>query len=252
MVLMKLRLNVPQQDLAYRFDVNQSTVSRVFLSWMTLMDVRLTPLIVWPEREALWRTRPKCFEFSFGKKTTIIIDCFEIYIERPSNLLARAQTYSNYKHHNTAKVLIGITPQGSICFVSKAWGGRTSDKYLSERCGLLNNLVPGDLVMADRGFTIEESLIFHQAQLAIPAFTKGKNQQDPFHIEKTRGIANVRIHVERVIGLLRQKYSILQSILPVDYLICSDKSPSRCPMVDRMIRVCSALTNLSPPIVPFD
>ena len=96
-----------------------------------------------------------------------------------------------------------ITPQGSICFVSKAWGGRTSDKYLTERCGLLNNLVPGDLVMADRGFTIEESLIFHQAQLAIPAFTKGKNQLDPFDIEKTRGIANVRIHVERVIGLLR-------------------------------------------------
>ena len=32
MVLMKLRLNVPQQDLAHRFDVSQSTVSRIFLS----------------------------------------------------------------------------------------------------------------------------------------------------------------------------------------------------------------------------
>ena len=27
-----------------------------------------------------------------------------------SNLLARAQTFSNYKHYNTIKVLIGITP----------------------------------------------------------------------------------------------------------------------------------------------
>ena len=54
---------------------------------------------------------PRCFKYSFEKKATIIIDCFEIFIERPSNLLARAQTFSNYKHHNTVKVLIGITPQ---------------------------------------------------------------------------------------------------------------------------------------------
>lgn len=118
-------------------------------------------------------TRCLCFQFSFGKKTTIIIDCFEIFIERPSNLLARAQTFSNYKHHNTVKVLIAITPQGSICFTSKAWGGRTSDKYLTDNCGLLNHLKPGDLVMADRGFTIQESVALYQAQLAIPAFTRG-------------------------------------------------------------------------------
>ena len=141
------------------------------------------------------------------------------------------------------KVLIGITPQGSICFTSKAWGGRTSDKFLTERCGLLNNLKAGDLVLADRGFTISESVSLYQAQSAIPAFTKGKNQLDPFDVERTWGIANVRIHVERVIGLLRQKYTILQSTLPLDYLTCSNNA-ANCPLIDRMIRVCSAL--LSP------
>lgn len=64
--------------------------------------------------------------------------------------------------------------------------------------------------MADRGFVIQESVSLYQAQLAIPAFTRGKNQLDPLDVERTRGIANVRIHVERVIGLLRQKCSILQ------------------------------------------
>ena len=58
-----------------------------------VLDVHLSPLISWPEREELWRTMPRCFQYSFGKATTIIIDCFEIYIDRPSNLLARAQTY---------------------------------------------------------------------------------------------------------------------------------------------------------------
>ena len=122
MVLMKLRLNVPHQDLPYRFGVSQSTVSKTFAHWLLIMDVRLSPLIRWPEREELWKTMPQCFKFSFGNKTTVIIDCFEIFCVKPTNLLARAQTFSSYKHHNTVKVLIGITPQGCISFVSEAWG----------------------------------------------------------------------------------------------------------------------------------
>ena len=163
LTLMKLKLNMPMQDLAYRFGVSLPTVSRIFLAWMVVLDVRLAPLIKWPEREDLWRTMPQCFQFAFGNKTTVIIDCFEVFITRPSNLMARAQTYSNYKSHNTVKILVGITPQGSISFVSNAWGGRTSDKYLTVNCGILRKLVPGDLVIADRGFTIQESLMFHRA-----------------------------------------------------------------------------------------
>ena len=68
--------------------------------------------------------------------------------------------------------------------------------------------------MADRGFTISESVGLKQAKLVIPAFTKGKSQFEPVDVEKTRGIASVRIHVERVIGLLRRKYTILESTLP--------------------------------------
>jgi hypothetical protein len=76
MVLIKLRLNV-------------STISRTFASWIAIMDIRLSPLIYWPEREELWNTMPQRFQFSFCKRTTVIIDCFEIFIERPTNLLAR-------------------------------------------------------------------------------------------------------------------------------------------------------------------
>ena len=93
---------------------------------------------------------PQCVIDSFGYKATVIIDCFEIFINRPTNLMARAQTFSNYKHHNTVKVLIGISPQGTISFVSEAWGGRTSEKFLTENFGFLRNLLPGDLVLADR------------------------------------------------------------------------------------------------------
>ena len=191
-----------------------------------------------------------CFQYAFGKKVTVVIDCFEVFIERPSNLLERAQTFSSYKHHNTVKVLVGITPQG----VSEAWGGRTSDKYLTDNCGFLEFLVPGDMVMADKGFTISDSVGLKQAKLTIPAFTKRKSQLDPVDVELTRGMANVRIHVERVIGLLRRKYAILQSTPPTYYLTCNRNGPpeTQVPTIDRIIRVCSALVNFCPPIVPFD
>ena len=139
MVLMKLRLNMPFKDHAYRFkNISVSSISRTFSAWMIAMDIRLSPLILWPEREALWATMCLSFQYSFGKKITVVIDCFEVFIDRPSNLLARAQTFSSFKHHNTIKVLIGISPQGTITFITEAWGGRTSDKFLTENCGFLD------------------------------------------------------------------------------------------------------------------
>ena len=88
MVLVKLRLAVPHLDLAYRLKISTSMVSRILSTWLTVMDVCLGPLVKWPERDDLYRTMPRCFLDSFGRKTTVIIDCFEVFIDRPTNLLA--------------------------------------------------------------------------------------------------------------------------------------------------------------------
>ena len=88
-----------------------------------------------------------------------------------------------------------------------------SDKYLTEHCGILSNLLPGDVVLADRGFDVADSVGVRQAKLNLPAFTQGKDQRTPLEIEETRSIINVRIHVERVIGCVRQKYCILSETI---------------------------------------
>ena len=115
------RLNLGDQDLAYRYGINQSTVTHYLGKWIDIMYIRLGHLVAWPNREQLLKTMPMDFRKNFGR-CVIIIDCFEVFMERPKNLKTRTQTWSNYKYHNIAKFLIGISPQGAITF-SKLWGG---------------------------------------------------------------------------------------------------------------------------------
>ena len=240
--LMKLRLNMPGQDLAYRFNISQSTVSRVFNRWLDLCLTRLSWLVQWPGRYELRTSMPRVFRKNFPR-CVAVIDCFEVAVERPSDLNARASLWSNYKQKNTCKYLVAITPQGSISFVSKGWGGRASDKMITEECGLLDFLIPGDQVLADRGFTIQESVGLYCAEVIVPDFTRGKKQLSGTSVERSRRIANVRIHVERVIGMIRQKYTILNGVLPVALF---GGAPDK---VDKIVTVCSALCSMCSSVV---
>ena len=136
------------------------------------------------------RLLPLLFRKFFGTKVAVIIDCFEAFINKSSNYMARACTWSQYKHHNTIKFLIGISPQGVVSFISKAWGGRVSDKYLTEHPNFLKNILLGGVVLADRGFDIADSIGFYCGELKIPVFTKGKHQLSSLDVETTRRIAS--------------------------------------------------------------
>ena len=68
-------------------------------------------------------------------------------------------------------------------FISKGWGGCVSDVHLIENSGLLQKLMPVDIILADRGFTIQDSAGKPQdsagmycVEVRILPFTKGKKQ----------------------------------------------------------------------------
>ena len=92
----------------------------------------------------------------------MIIDATEIFITQPRLPELQQVTFSNYKNHNTFKVLVGISPNGEITFVLKLFPASISDKELTKRSGLPDLLERGDSVMADCSFDIEEDEVFDQ------------------------------------------------------------------------------------------
>lgn len=129
------------------------------------------------------------------KDTVCIIDCTEVFTQRPSNLKTKNQMWSNYKQHLTVKMLVAVTPQGQICFVSNWWGGRVSDKEITLKSNLLKHLKTGDVVLADRGFNVVSEFRTKGIKIIVPAYTKGKPQLSYEEVLRSKRISNVRIHV---------------------------------------------------------
>ena len=106
--------------------------------------------------------------------------------------------------------------------------------------------------MADRGFTLEDDFaVGCSAELIIPSFIKGKKQLSAKEVETKRKIANVRIHVERVIGNIKTRFEILsQGSLPINLVKGkSNEVMDATPNIEKLMTVCTCLTNLVPTFV---
>ena len=99
------------------------------------------------------------FRQHFMTKVAVIVDCFQVFCRKPNNHMAKADTFSSYKHHNVVKFVIGVTPQDVISYVSKAWGDRTPGIHFTGNCGIMRYLSPGNVILADMGFDIRDSAV---------------------------------------------------------------------------------------------
>ena len=128
MVLTRLRCGLTLADLALRNNLCESTVSRIFTTWINLLYFHLKELCQMPD---YCDDLSKAEKFSNFPDLKVIVDCTEIFTQKPSSLKANKEIYSNYKSHTTFKFLVAINACAAIVYVSRGWGGRTSDKYIT-------------------------------------------------------------------------------------------------------------------------
>ena len=86
--------------------------------------------------------------------------------------------------------------------------------------------------------------------MKVPSYTRGKKQLSKAEVDVARDLSRVRIHVERVIWLVHQKYSILESTLPVKFIMCTKSE--KISVLDKIVLICCALCNLCKSVVSFD
>ena len=110
---------------------------------------------------------------------------------------------------------------------------------------LIISCVAGDTILADRGFTCDEYARMAMAEIKTPPFTKGKKQLEKVDVDWSRELSLVRIHVERVIGILKQKYTILQNTIPISLISGSKEAQVT---IDKIVNVCCTCVNLCPSV----
>ena len=85
LVFLRLRLDLSIQHIAYLFGMHRTTAANYFMDTVSVMHRRPSPLIHWPDRDSLRRSMPHQFVEVYGNRVAVIVDCFEIFIERPSS-----------------------------------------------------------------------------------------------------------------------------------------------------------------------
>lgn len=186
--------------------------------------------VMFPDRTYLRRFIPKVFKTM--KNIRCIVDCTEFRVECSRNFARQGNTFSSYKHTNTFKCLIAVTPNGGACFVSDLFEGDIDDVNIFKECGILRHLQPNDLVMVDRGFTVQDLLNPIQVELKIPSFLKGRGSLTAAEELETRRIAKARIHVERFNERLK-KFKLLSRRIPL----------SLAPLATQLVVVAACLVN---------
>ena len=149
-----------------------------------------------------------------------------------------AETWSDCKHHNTWKLLVRVTPNGQVSFLSDLWGGRVSDKQITRESGVLALLDSGDNIMVDHGFD-KRDILPDAIMINMLPFLAGRDQLTVAERQEIMTTASVRIHLERAIGHIKT-YHILDGCLP----------NTLSPYTTQMATVCGLLTNFLPPLLP--
>lgn len=132
------------------------------------------------------------------------------------------------------------TPSGFISLCGAAFGGRASDRVVTKATGVYDLCNPGDALMVDKGFNIDDDCNENLINLIRPPFQRNKKYSRSESVQCAK-IARARVHVERVIQRVRE-YG----------LMCGKVPWTVVPYINELEVIVSGLVNLSNPIMGID
>ena len=236
LTLSRMRLNLLEEDLQYRFEVSGTTVSESFITWTDRLHYCLSSFDQIPGlEEGLRHLRPECFKKEF-EDIDLLIDCTEVFIEKPSDPIAQSATWSEYKEHNTGKILVGLSPVGFPRFVFDAFPGSVSNDDITAQSGILSLARRNKRWLAYKGWQCDGDTF--GLIIETPDRLEGKLQFSEAEDITNRKISRVRIHVERLIRRIKV-YRILKSTIPLRHANIASK----------IFKVCALLTAFLPPLI---
>nr|CAI5817761.1 unnamed protein product [Callosobruchus analis] len=237
LTMTKLKLDLSYVTLGALFSISGQLCKTYFFDFLTVLSQVLKVCIYFPSAEEVSKNLPKCFK-NF-KNCRAVLDCIEIFIQRPSCLCCRIKFYSQYKKSTTIKFMTGVSPGGIITFISKPYGGRASDKLIFEESDFIKNLSPNrDSIMVDKGFLIDDLCAMYKIRLIRPPFLKNKQQLTAQEATANKEIAAARVHIERS----NQRLKIFK-------IISGRLQWSLVPKIDEIFLIICGITNLSAPIL---
>ena len=233
--LMKVKQNYTNLHLAQLFNCSVATIANIVTTFIHVLHEILFKDIMTsiPSRDKNKLSAPSSFS-QYGS-CRIVIDCTDIEVAAPGLMSQQSATYSSYRGMHSFKVIVGVAPNAVITYVSKLFPGSISDKAIVQESGLLKILTPGDMILADKGFLIQD-IVPHGVSVNIPPFLN-KGAFTESEARATKAIARCRIHVERANARLKD-FRIL-SFIP-SYLRC---------YADVLFQLCAALVNLQFPLI---
>ena len=114
------------------------------------MKVLSSMIEVW-DVDTVHTLKPKNFK---SQKLHSIADATVRFIKTPKDHLLQRLTWSNYKHHNTLKVLVVIAPSSDIMFIFLAYPGSISNKEITKQSDYLDIIEAYAELMVDKGINI--------------------------------------------------------------------------------------------------
>ena len=237
---MKLRLKLKDLDLAKRFVCCRTTVSNIVNTFIHALHELLVVGVHqhengMPSQQKCKGSMPDCFTGEFVS-ARVAMDATEITMDIPQDLNKQAAAYSNYKSRHTVKGLTCVSPNVALVYCSSLYPGNTSDVAIVQHSQLMKKFVPGDLILADKGFTIHNQLPAG-VHLNIPPFLVGKTHFTAREGQECAKIGRARIHVERANERMKN-FEILNHI-PNHYR----------PLSTKIFQLCGCLINLQAPLL---